>query len=435
MKHLKFILFIFVVIFSACSNSEEQNNDTEKISEFISNFKELSIPISSSELPEGKVIENEYISVLVDTTGGFSRNYPDGELHFKTEYYYIGKISSKNENFDIIIVAEYPTTAVYGLMDGALYKYNLYTISSDGKIIANIPFAYHFEGGDWGLTGTISENFEIETIGDLKIKYKIENDGKIVKISEEEVEELYSFADFVNDSYSPEDLYFNSENTDITELGEMSIEQMSFFDEDFIADEIYKPIVFPMDTYTAAIVTINDYGQITSNLYIFDNSGVLMSSENVIFAMGGNSEFYHEFSAVVKSKDGLSLQIDVVQIIGDRQYDEASVDFYTYKINNQGVITKIDKNSTVDNYKIDATFTRFDLSNYYIFTTKNGNEFSFKELPENCEYDLVFQGPEMPEGLPNQDFVGKEFEIIYHEVGTYSDSIKYYNMDKIELLK
>lgn len=190
-KIITYLSALTIVAFTACSSSGNKTDNSEKTAKFLSNFETLKLPVSSSEIKKGGILENEFLDILTDTAGGFSRNYPDGEIHFTNEYYYFGKIKSDNNDFHIIIIGEMPTTGVLGLMPGALLEAKLYTISTGGKIISVIPLASFSDGENWGMTASINKNLEIETKEDKTItKYKIEQDGKITVVPETKKEEF-----------------------------------------------------------------------------------------------------------------------------------------------------------------------------------------------------------------------------------------------------
>lgn len=198
MKNLKYIIIALLFI-SACSSKEEQ-----KLNEFLSNFEDLKLPYSVEGIIDNnsglKRVDIQFVDILADTTGKIIEY--EGEKHFSTDYFYLGKLFG-NENFDIIILSEYacpPSVAPI------LYK--LYTISKTGKIISSIPFAESFimPGEESFLSGNIDKNLKIETIYhtkswdiateekpyDFKEKtffiYTIKDDGKIKFLEEIESE-------------------------------------------------------------------------------------------------------------------------------------------------------------------------------------------------------------------------------------------------------
>jgi len=287
----KILLLLSIVIFMfACLNTDSSTNNSEKLSKFLSNFKTLQLPLSVSKMKKEGVVENNFLDILTDTTGGFSRNYPDGKIHFTDEYYYIGKIESENNDFYIIIVGKMPTASVFGLTGGALLEAYLYTISINGKIISTIPFAYFSEGENWGMTGAITKNLEIETKLDKSIeKYKIEKDGKIIIVSETTEEGNKELEHFIAESFKPEVSIFNSDRFRMIEQ-KISDAQLTFIANEYIPniDEltIYRPVVFEMPNYTAILLTYRDDANELANLITVDKTGKIISQKEEIYYFG-----------------------------------------------------------------------------------------------------------------------------------------------------
>jgi len=289
MKKALSLLSLAILMF-ACSNTDNKTDKSEKLSNFLSTFKTLQLPLSSEQIKQQGTIENEFLDILTDTTGGFSRNYPDGEIHFTDEYYYIGKIETENKNFQIIIAAKTPTAAVQGLMEGALLEAQLYTISLDGKIISEIPFAYYSEGANWGMTALVNENLEIETKLDKTIKkYKIEKDGKIIVVSETTEEGNNEFEHFIAEGFKPEVSIFNSDRFRMIDQ-RISDDQLIFIGNEYIpnTDEltIYRPVVFEMPNYTVILLTYRDYANELANLITVDKTGKIISQKEEIYYFG-----------------------------------------------------------------------------------------------------------------------------------------------------
>lgn len=483
MKHLKFILFIFVVIFSACSNSDKSTSNhestsaqekdstdkifnSEKVAEFLSNFEEMDESFGFNaagclnDITKGNKIQDDFLDIFVN----------DEDKNSENNYFYAGKYQPEDKDFWIIIIAEEPKNE-----DNPATLYELHTISEQKGIIASVSFAqpkYLEDDNFYELAGKY-EYMQIKTKASFYspdfldfyapaiqnyTEYKIDDNGAInVTHPEEELQldkYLIAFLDFCKSET------FTKNFSDLEERQNLHEYIFGFYDYGGI--EIIEPSTSNHIKFN--LTNMSDQ----SDIIIFDELNI--DDNYVLYAFSRNSSNADEnwqtaagsswFSIVkydIKNKEWNIYDADLGETVvskyvnGACEYNPETQTLTIYEIIDTGkygdVVSlgnvdieyqwkndKFVENSTVDNYKINATFTRFDLSNYYIFTTKNGNEFSFKELPENCEYELVFQGPEMPEGLPNQELVGKEFEITYHEGGTYSNDIKFYNIDKIKLL-
>jgi len=293
MNKFKILIIAAITLIIACANSNNKTYNSEKLTKFLANFETLKLPLSAEQIKQQGTIENEFLDILTDTTGGFSNNYPDGKIHFTNEYYYIGKKESKNKNFHIIIVGEMPTAGVLGLMPGALLEAKLYTISTEGKIISVIPFAYYSEEENWGMTCAITKNLEIETKLDKTIKkYKIEKDGKITDISEAAVEGNKELESFIVESFKPKAI-FNSERFRMINEG-ISDDQLTFIGNNYIPnfDEltIYKPVVFEMPNYTAILLTYRDDANELANLITVDKTGKIISQKEEIYYFGERAE-------------------------------------------------------------------------------------------------------------------------------------------------
>lgn len=288
---LSLSIAIFLVACSTSNNKSDNSDNSEKLSTFLSNFKTLQLPISAETIKNQATIETDFLDILTDTTGGFSRNYPDGKMHFTNEYYYLGKIESDNKDFHIIIVGEMPTNGVLGLMPGALLEVKLYTISTKGKLISTIPFAYFGEGQNWGMTGSINKNLEIETKEDKTVKkYKIEKTGKITETVEEGNKEFQSF---IAESFKPKVPVFNSDRFRMINQG-ISEKQLIFVANKYLAntDEItcYNPVVFEMPKYIAILLTYNDNANELAKLITVDKNGKIISQKEEIYYFGERAE-------------------------------------------------------------------------------------------------------------------------------------------------
>jgi uncharacterized protein (TIGR02145 family) len=371
----------------ACSSTDKKTDNSEKLSNFLSNFKTLQVPLSAVQIKQQGTIENKFLDILTDTTGGFSSNYPDGKIHFTDEYHYIGKIEQGNKNFHIIIAEKTPTAAVLGLMDGALLETSLYTISTDGKIISEIPFAYFSEEENWGMTASVNENLEIETKLDKTIKkYKIEEDGKIKVVSESEEETNNepgkAFLDFIAESYKAGSSGFNSERTSMANEG-ISDEQISFIANEYIPniDELvcYKPVVFEMPGYTVILLTYRDNANELANIISVDKNGKIISEKKEVYYFGERAE---EGSIEIKPADDNTMTV-LAKIVHAKQNGSEKT------LNTTLNYYKIDENGKLKKAEAPLTFTdNRDGKTYKI--VKIGAQVwlaeNFRHKPENGKY-------------------------------------------------
>jgi len=440
--YLSVLAIATILVFAACSSNEP--NNSEKMLKFISNFETLKLPISSSEMEHGKIIENEFLDVLTDTAGGFSRNYPDGKLHFETEYYYVGKIPSENEDFNIIIVAELPTVARFGLMSGALHEYKLYTISLEGKIIESILLVSGIEGEeDWALSASINEKLEIETKNSTITNYKIEANGKITKISETSKEEQYTFQDFIKESYKPEKLEFNSKKTSLFDIGRMDEEQIKYTKQNYeINPEIYgvekddyaKPIVFEMPNYTALLIIFGNPEKNEAYLFTIDKNDKVITHQGMIYHNYFDTEMFYDGSVKINTIEGNKLQITSFQEEYKKNSDSESLSTNIYietDVNGNLIETKKQAKEKEES-PIIATISDFEIGNNasYTFTTEKGNKYCFKKTPETIKYEFVYQDGNRPEGFLDPDFENVKFKIWFHSKQS-DDGTEYLIIDKI----
>ncbi len=374
-------------------------------------------------MEQGKIVENEFLDILTDTAGGFSSNYPDGKLHFETEYYYVGKITSENKDFNIIIVAELPTVARFGLMSGALHEYKLYTISLEGKIIESILLVSGVEGEeDWALSASINEKLEIETKNSTITNYKIEVNGKISKISKED---QYTFQDFIKESYKPEKLDFNSKKTSLFDIGRMDEEQIKYTKQNYeINPEIYgvekddyaKPIVFEMPNYTALLIIFGNPEKNEAYLLTIDKNDKVITHQGMVYHNYYNTEMFYEGSIEIKAIVGNKLQITCYkeEYNKNSESEPISTNVYLETDENGNLIEtkKIEKEQS----PIIATISDFEIGENasYTFTTEKGNEYCFNKTPETIKYEFVYQDGNRPEGFLDPDFEDIKFKIWFH---------------------
>jgi len=215
----KFILIVLAGLFlSACGGSESsENNNTDgsnkKMTEFLSNFQELSFPIEinkegfDSDTPS-KIIESEFIDLISD---GDSEEEYNSE-NYTVKFFYAGKKILPNKDFDIFIVFEEPNPSRTEIFP----VYTLYTISKAGKVINQIMLAE--QGKSAGVIGyndaTINSNLEIvqcnffkewELDGETQIPetftktietYIIDENGIVKKQQSDELTGLDKFSQF-----------------------------------------------------------------------------------------------------------------------------------------------------------------------------------------------------------------------------------------------
>jgi len=438
MKNILLILSIAIFLFS-CSSSSKKADNSEKISNFISNFETLKLPTSTSEMKKGVIIENEFLDILTDTTEGFSNNYPDGKIHFKNEYYYIGKIESENKDFYIIIVDEIPTAGVLGLMQGALLETKLYTISKEGKIISVIPFANFSEEENWGMTGAITKNLEIETKLDKTIKkYKIDKDGKITEVSETKEEGNKEFESFITESFKPEVSIFNSDRFRMINEG-ISDDQLTFIGNNYISnfDEltIYKPVVFEMPNYTAILLTYRADANELANLITVDKTGKIISEKNEIYYFGARAE--SGFIEIEPLKDNTILvTAKLVNAKKNSNGTGLTTTINNYKIDENGKLAEADMlNTFVDDrdgkrYKVVQIGEQVWFAENFAYKPKNvkyggfdGNYWAYDDKEANIEkygylYDWATAQNIAPQGwhLPTKE----DFETLVKHYGEKS---------------
>ncbi|OQY03472.1 MAG: hypothetical protein B6I20_04965 [Bacteroidetes bacterium 4572_117] len=435
-SYLAVLIIVTIVMFSACSSSDNKTDNSEKLTKFFSNFETLKLPVSSSEMEKNGTIETEYLDILTDTTGGFSRNNPKGKLYFETEYYYVGKLPSENKDYNIIIVGEIPSAAIWGGMEGALLEYKLHTISAQGKIIASVPFAYDSEGENWVLSGTVNENLEIETKLDKTItNYKIGQDGNITKGSETTQENNKEFENFIAGSYKPEKSVFNSDRTRMINEG-ISEEQLIFIGNEYIPniDEIncYKPVVFETPNYTTILLTYRDDANELANLLTVDENGKIISQKEEIYFFGGRAE---SGSIEIELSEDNTMLISCKQVVSKKIGNGTGLTttFNYYKIDQNGKLSKAEAPLTFTDdrdgktYKVVKIGDQFWLAENFAYKPQHvkyggfdGNFWAYDDKDANiekygCLYDWATAQNIAPDGwhLPSKE----EFETLINNYG------------------
>jgi len=435
MKHILLSLSLVMFLF-ACSKTDKSTNNSEKVSKFLSNFESLQLPLSPSEIKKGEIIETNFLDILADTIGGFSSNYPDGAIHFKDEYYYIGKIKSENKDFHVIIVGKMPTEAVFGLMSGALLEANLYTISTDGKIISVIPFAYFSEGENWGMTASVNKKLEIETKLDKTVKkYKIEENGNIKAVSETSEETGEEFKKFIAESYKAEGSYFNSSKTRMINYG-VSEEQFIYIANEYIPniDEkiCYKPVVFETANYITILLTYRDDANESADLFTVSKNGKIISEKSEIYYFGEKAD---EGSIEIKASGDNTMLVSCKQVVSKKFGNGTglSTTFYYYKIDENGKLEKTEApliftdDRDGETYKIVEIGKQFWLAENFRYKPKtgkyggfDGNYWAYDEKEANIAkygylYDYETAQNIAPTGwhLPTKE----EFETLVNQCG------------------
>ena len=137
------LLFLLFAFFACKQNSNQENSENNeqadsKVQKFLSNFEEKTLPaqfigIDVENFSKNRV-QAEYLPYLVGDTTGKMIVAKDG-LHFSTDYFYKYHIKG-NENFDLIILGEYPYPAAQ-----TSYDYYLFSISPvTGEVFDKILF-------------------------------------------------------------------------------------------------------------------------------------------------------------------------------------------------------------------------------------------------------------------------------------------------------
>lgn len=451
MKNLQVLLLIIgVIAFSNCSNSDNKTDTKDnpnKLTEFFSGFKNLKLPLSSSNIERGKKIETKFLDILTDTTGKLSRNYPDGELHFNKVYFRVGKIESLNKNYKIIITADIPTTATFDLMEGALYEYKLLTFSPEGKKIAELLISnVSSDGKSWGKSCKINKNLEIEVETSSAITtYKIESDGKITKVSEKAKSDNIEFQNFIKKSYKSDNLTFYSKS--INDIENMSNDQIKYVENVFgLSLDMYnnlKSVVFKTKNYIAFLFLYGNGEKSQAYLASTDSSGKIISKPIYLYRNDFDAETFYEGGLEIKPAENDMLKIRCFQKEYDKK-DEKNIakqrEVKYFKIYENGKITEIN-NLGKKQGTVTAVFTNFEQRDgimYYFFKTETSDEYYFNQLPENCTYELVYQDADNPEGFIPEEYQNKTFEIDFHSDKAKGDLgveiINFYYIDKIKML-
>jgi len=169
---------------TADDNSNNKNVKAEKLDqqfeEFLEKFEKRSLPYV--ENPSGKeefdkIPINEQVNYLAKAEKLSKKDFEDMAEY--TDFYYISNPLNTNKYHAI----------VYGRFEMGSTYYFLCTYNNQGKLISNIDFAaYEFMGAgpqagqEFNTKGSIDEKMEVIVKSDEETrKYKIQNDGKIVR--------------------------------------------------------------------------------------------------------------------------------------------------------------------------------------------------------------------------------------------------------------
>ncbi len=448
MKNVKILIIVVIAVLTACSNSGNKTDNSEKLTKFLANFEILKLPFVSADVKQHKIIENEFLDILTDTAGGFNHNNPEGKLHFETEYYYFEKIQIENKNYHTIIVGEMPYVAVWGGMEGAYLETKLYTISAKGDIISVIPLAYYYEGKNMEMTASINENIEIVTKHDkIVTNYKIEQDGTITKVSETAEENEYTINEFIEESFKPETSVFDTRRFSMVNKG-ISEEQYMFVANEYKPDideyTYYKPVVFQTPNYTAILLTYNNDIHELADLLTVDKNGKIISIKEQIYYAGGNSEFIFNGSAEIELLEDNTIQLSCIQADIKKDLGDGPTTYTYYKIDKNGKLTETEEFQTEEfqseENSIIAAYTSFnwDKFYYYTFTTESGKKYIFKEMPDGIDYKFVYQDANNPGGIEEPELLGKKFKIQFHSEKPDGENdglvIDYFIVDKIKMI-
>ncbi len=205
MKNIALII-VAGLFLTACGGSEQKSDNNSKrnpkMTEFLSNFQELSFPIEINK--DGfdtddpvKEIDFKYIDLISDA---YTEEEYNGE-NYEVRYIYVGKKTLPDKDFDIFIVFEKPNIKRSDIAP----VYDLFTVSKDGQVIDIKGIAQRTESYSVisYSTASINSNLEItvhEFIKELPLdgsnqmpenftqsntKYLIDNKGKITEQKEE----------------------------------------------------------------------------------------------------------------------------------------------------------------------------------------------------------------------------------------------------------
>ena len=406
MKIIK-LAIVALIFLSACGQSPEEKQK-QKLSDFLSNFKELEFPVESVEgqIPSDSAlteIDIDLLDIFTDTAGRFVEygEHP----RFDTRYAYVGKISLPEKQFDIIIIWGDKIQK----QEGFPASYMLYSISKEGKIIASIPFAYssYITDNATLLNGVINNKLEIEcsywtALKDFAnefekgktIKYKIKDDGTITltetivpEKKEVDPEIVLAFLKQFQLEHLPF-LLKNVEVADILQLKGFDFLKSTFpfeilyqdFDKSMADGELPQSVLklYPQENYEAFIVYFWENADIYT-LYTMSKTGEIIDDILVMESYGVDGE---TITTETSFKDNMETKELEFTSIKSHYYNnrEENIEIINetinkYKIDNKGKITKLSKDSLHSEYYVyDKIPDNFYLTNNGIGSFKLGQD-------------------------------------------------------------
>jgi len=214
MKKIFLILFLVPFFLASCNSDEEKtenNNDTEDVNitkgntitnennepeqtkpekpeivldaefkKFLNNFEKVSLPFTKKPTGEeiySKISVNQQISYLSKAEDLSKEDLED--MADYTDFFFVSN-PIQADNYNAIVYARFEMGSIY---------YFLCTYNNSGELISNVDFAaYELMGAgpqagqEFTTKGTINSSDDIIVKSDEEeIKYKINDDGKIVK--------------------------------------------------------------------------------------------------------------------------------------------------------------------------------------------------------------------------------------------------------------